>query len=281
VGTSGCPNGALLRIEGEIQPDLAGKLERALASLIQPDIASVGISNPVIVELHSNGGNVFAAMEAGRVLRKARAWTKIGQDKIAQSNCASACSLLFIAGVNRIFHADWLDLHRPSMPSSELANMSLSDIEARNRELKKLLLAYADEMSVDRHFIEMSYSVPIDASIPMTEFQAREVNAAGMIASEYDFIKGRLVRELKLGDNADAIFAFYLGRVHLIRSCLEQAYHQAIGKGANPIDAALFGAYFEADDRCEKQAFKAYPLQNNLDVPPEAHLQLFVFAENS
>ena len=56
---------------------------------------------------------------------------------------------------------------------------------------------------------------------------------------------------------------------------------QAMGQGADPIDAVLYGAYFETDDACEKRAFQAYPLQNDLTVPSEAHFQLFIFAERS
>lgn len=315
-----CPNGVILHIKGEIQPGFADRLESAIASIdtaesrpqrlraydqwlkdneakkgtneyaqveaalgaLTASESAHGLFQPITVELNSGGGNVFAAMEAGRVLRKARAWTTIGMDQYGQSNCASACTLLFIAGANRLFNADWLDLHRPSLPASELAKMELSDIEARNRELKAILFAYAEEMGVDRRFVEMSYSIPIDGSVPLTEFQAREINAAGMIDSEYDFIKGTLVRELKLGQGADEGFAFYLGREQVVRGCMEQAYRQALAQGASQIDAVLFGAYDRQTMKaCWDRSYEAYPVQNDLNIPSEVQGSINWFAEKS
>ena len=52
--------------------------DRNLETIPEPQIP--GLKNTVTVELRSNGGNVFAAMEAGRILRKARVWTAIGND---------------------------------------------------------------------------------------------------------------------------------------------------------------------------------------------------------
>lgn len=274
-----CELGVLVRIDGDIQPGLGQRLEPLLASLSVPEPQIPGLKNTITVELRSNGGNVFAAMEAGRILRKARVWTAIGNDQHAFSKCASACSLMFIAGVNRLFAGDWLDLHRPSLPSSELAGMTLPQIETSNRELKQLLLGYANEMGVDRRFIEMSYSVPIDASKAFTVYDARDLHAAGMVDSEYDFRKGQLVRDIKLGTNADAIFAYYLGREHVTRDCMEQVYREAMGDGADPIDASLSAS--SARPECEARGFKAYPNQNGLKVPVEAHIALLTFAEKS
>jgi hypothetical protein len=271
-----CKNSVYLRVEGEIRDGLAKRLKAAIEPVKNWRAPILAGGRPVIVELKSKGGNVLAALKAGRVLRDARVWTSIGRDKYASPLCASACTFLFIAGVNRQFEGGELELHRPSLPAAELAGMSRSDIEARNRELKEMIIQYVEDMGVDRRFVDLTYSVPIDVSIPLTVFGAREVHAAGMTDAEYDYRKGELVRELKLGANADEIFAYYLGRERINRECMERIYRQALSSGADPIDAdfAASGQKFE----CEQRAFKAYPNVNDLGVTAEQHFPLLKFA---
>jgi hypothetical protein len=108
---------------------MAGELERA-------DFAAV--------MLDSTGGNVSAAINIGRLIRKVDGWTTtIGK-------CYSSCALIFIAGVRR-FNRGELGLHRPYFSA---APESRETIEKAVPLMLSTLKNYVAEMGITDRFYE-------------------------------------------------------------------------------------------------------------------------------
>ena len=102
----------------------------------------------VEVRLDSEGGNLYAALKIGRVLRAVEATTNI------VGKCYSGCALIFIAGViRRLKDADRaeLGLHRPYMVSSPQSREALEQlVPAMLDSLRK----YVAEMGVGENFYQ-------------------------------------------------------------------------------------------------------------------------------
>ena len=86
-------SGSIL-ISGRIQPGDETRFQLLLLNL--------GGRGPIEVHLNSGGGLVDAAMKIADVVHKAGLTTRVPY----RATCASACALVFAAGVNRIAHAE-------------------------------------------------------------------------------------------------------------------------------------------------------------------------------
>jgi hypothetical protein len=108
-------------LDGEIDPDAPKRLTQALGS----------VNGKFSILLNSRGGNMFAGMELGRVIRKRGAWTKIavrntrtgGAD--LPGECYSACSLAFLGGRYRhIAEGSVYGVHRASLSTDTNVDLS-------------------------------------------------------------------------------------------------------------------------------------------------------------
>jgi hypothetical protein len=109
------------------------------------------------VYLDSKGGDVIAAMQIGRLIRKYEATTLIGlddedalRDPLRDANCYSSCALIFIAGVLRLSLGQ-LGLHRPylaSVPQSRQA------VEKQVPLMLSGIKQYITEMGITDNFYE-------------------------------------------------------------------------------------------------------------------------------
>lgn len=99
----------------------------------------------LVVHLDSKGGDVFAAMKIGRIIRAYDGWT--WNDSV----CYSSCALIFIAGVIRTnFYAE-IGLHRPYLGSSPQPRET---IEKQMPAMLARVKSYVDEMGVSNAFYE-------------------------------------------------------------------------------------------------------------------------------
>jgi len=91
-----------------------GWLECRLRGAIATDqsdvtsVRSVAISGCKAIHLDSQAGSIDAAIEIGRIVRKSQMMVVVDAD----SKCASACVLIFAAGVMRMNYGPVL-VHRP------------------------------------------------------------------------------------------------------------------------------------------------------------------------
>jgi hypothetical protein len=128
------------------------------------------------VHLDSRGGDVFAAMQIGRLIRKYDGQTVIGWDSATgkDEKCYSSCALIFIAGVLRIISAEGsLGLHRPylaSVPQSRQA------VEKQVPLILSLVKEYVAEMGItDNFYQQMVNTEPSQMVVYGTDLDAELV----------------------------------------------------------------------------------------------------------
>jgi len=111
--------------------------------------------SPPRVKLDSIGGDVDAAMEIGRLVRKYEGFTSIEKEQSSgdNANCYSSCALIFIAGVYRSIMSEGgqLGLHRPYLAS---APQSRQAVEKQVPLMLSQVRQYVTEMGVTDNFYQ-------------------------------------------------------------------------------------------------------------------------------
>jgi hypothetical protein len=147
--------GGYIHFKGQIQPDDYELIKTKLSQLRQ---APFGALAPDIW-IESNGGDVNAAMQIGRLLRANLATV------VAHGTCASSCIFLLLGGVNRSVIQDGISLsssnfknlqpplvarigvHR-AYRTSVATNETAKDIRAARVALKERVVKYLEEMDI-------------------------------------------------------------------------------------------------------------------------------------
>src|SRR5262245_36755838 len=137
-----------VRLRGVIDQS---RLQLFQEALRRRDTAQRGLGRIVAlqVDVDSPGGQVFAALEIGRLLRRELAPLRIGQGAV----CVSACVFLLMGATEREAAADArIGLHRPSLgdPRRDALVPSMSE----------QLAQYAEEMGVSRRIVEEMLAIP-------------------------------------------------------------------------------------------------------------------------
>jgi hypothetical protein len=134
-----------IRISGTITERDAKALE-ALSAELERSLLHVN--------LNSRGGDVLAAMQIGRLIRKYDGSTWVDWDAAdkADAKCYSSCALIFIAGVWRVIGSfGSLGLHRPylaSVPQSRQA------VEKQVQLMLAQVKQYVAEMGITDNFYQ-------------------------------------------------------------------------------------------------------------------------------
>lgn len=123
-------------ITGMITDQDAKQFQKMASELERAELASV--------ILDTTGGDVSAAINIGRLVRKLDGWTTI------TGKCYSSCALIFIAGVRR-FNFGKLGLHRPYFST---APQSRETIEKAVPLMLSTLKNYIAEMGITDSFYE-------------------------------------------------------------------------------------------------------------------------------
>lgn len=112
---------------------------------------AVALHRPNIVSFNSGGGSVLNAMALGRRIRA------LGLDtvQIRQLECASACSLAFMGGVNRGAAPGSIGVHRSSFDPS--TDISRDDAVASVQALTGEIISYLTEMGVSPALLTFAY----------------------------------------------------------------------------------------------------------------------------
>jgi hypothetical protein len=133
------------RTDNSLFVDISGTITSLDAKTFENAIQDLG-SRRLYVRFDSAGGDVFAAIHIGRLIRKHDGVTVIS----VPSRCYSACALLFIAGVMR-HNLGELGLHRPYQVTV------LKDRQAGEKQLPRLLTLikqYVAEMGAADEFYD-------------------------------------------------------------------------------------------------------------------------------
>jgi len=160
---------------------LEGKIEKgdyaSLRSFLRDESNFKKISNGVF--LASPGGNVREALQIGYLIRalqlsteapsippnEKRAFGSSAFDPVDLTSrhnfqCASACFLIYVAGVER--KLNWigrLGVHQPRLETKPFG-ASEADTKVASIDLRGAIKVYLDKMDVPNKYLELIYSVP-------------------------------------------------------------------------------------------------------------------------
>jgi len=131
------------RTESSVFVDILGTITNQDPKTFENAIEDLG-NRRLYARLDSVGGDVFAAMHIGRLIRKHDGVTIIS----VPSKCYSSCALLFISGVMR-HNLGELGLHRPYQLS---VLQSRQTMETQLPRMLALLREYVTEMGIAENF---------------------------------------------------------------------------------------------------------------------------------
>jgi hypothetical protein len=153
---------ALVYLDGRID---AGAPDRLAAALD-------GINGQIAIWLNSPGGNLFAGMQTGRVIRKHGASTHIIDSRtLLPGECYSACSLAFLGGVYRFNdNGARYGVHRTSLRGGPKAGDPDLD-----QDLSAAIRAYVREMGVDARLLDLWVKARPDEMYVLSEREARNL----------------------------------------------------------------------------------------------------------
>ncbi len=159
--------GALLYLDGEIDSAAPKRVAAALDKV--PNIQ-------LTVVFNSNGGNLSAAMELGRLIRKIGVSTSVGKKGAEEFNsqpgvCLSACTLAYLGGKYRYFKkGSKYGVHRAYLTSSTNGR----DLEV-GQVLSAMMSSYIREMDADPDLLDLSVQTPSSDIYILSEKELKEL----------------------------------------------------------------------------------------------------------
>src|SRR5262245_47562775 len=136
------------RTESALFVDISGTITNLDSRTFENAIQDIG-GRRLYTRLDSVGGDVFAAMHIGRLIRKHDGVTVIS----VPSKCYSGCALLFIAGVTR-YNLGELGLHRPY----QVAVLQDRPTNEKLPRILTLIKQYVAEMGIAENFYDQMIS---------------------------------------------------------------------------------------------------------------------------
>jgi len=139
------------------------------------------------VSLASSGGEVDAAMELGRLLRKLRLFTLVPSGE----QCMSSCVFAFMGGDRRMVEGR-IGIHRPYFSSTR----EVRDRRLVYRQLQKKLQNYIDELDFPLSLYEAMMAVPAESVNMLTPAALKEFYLEGTSPSTQDEVDATTARHL-------------------------------------------------------------------------------------
>ena len=167
----------LVYVDGRIDAGAPDRLSKALA----------GIGGKIAVWLNSPGGNLFAGMQLGRIIRKHGASTHIIDYRtLLPGECYSACSLAFLGGVYRYANnGAHYGVHRASLQAGPTAG----DRDL-GQDLSAAIRSYIREMGVDARLFDLWVKAAPDEMYLLSQQQAKDLGVVnnGRKPSEWSVV---------------------------------------------------------------------------------------------
>jgi hypothetical protein len=162
-----------LRIEGKITQAVA---KRFVEHLKNYDTQPAKI--PLVVELHSLGGDTRAAIEMGKAIHQRGGNTTVYQQ------CASACVYIFLAGKTRTAPDQSIGVHRPKVtrkiPGTSIEIEIFPEISKGAREFESKtraeLATYLQELQLSENTIQRIMGAENDAIQWLSTTEALSAN---------------------------------------------------------------------------------------------------------
>jgi hypothetical protein len=127
--------------------------------------------------LASQGGDIDAAMDLGRMMRRMGVFTLVAKD----DQCLSACVFAFMGGERRVV-AGRLGIHRPFLP----VVVDTPDRQGRFRYLQKVLRDYIEELDFPASLYEAVMVVPPESMHILALADLKRFYLDGMSPSSED-----------------------------------------------------------------------------------------------
>ena len=185
-------SGAALPAE-EVRVFFSGQITRedvnsagVMASLLKSGKQKIADNS---VWFASDGGDIDAAMELGRLMRKLGVFTLIGKN----DQCLSACVFAFMGGERRIV-AGRLGIHRPYFHSTQ----DTPDRQVWFRQLQKTLRDYIEELDFPPSLYEAVMAVPPESMQMLSPAELKRFYLEGISPSSEDVADAAAARRLDI-----------------------------------------------------------------------------------
>jgi len=135
------------------------RLQLIRHALVRRDAARRALHRDVDlrIDVDSQGGEVFAAMQIGRILREERASISVRNG----ASCISSCVFLLMGAVERnVSEGARLGIHRPSLGASWRGGQKEAGEDATVDAMAAQLALYAEQMNVPRKIVDEMMSIP-------------------------------------------------------------------------------------------------------------------------
>jgi len=147
------------------------------------------------VDVDSQGGEIFATLEMGRIMRAAGASIAVGTG----ASCLSACVFLLMGAIERTISGDArVGIHRPSLRAPQEGGPRQGSEDAIVAAMAEQLVLYAQQMHVPRTIIDALMVVPPDRVelLSAAALATYGITARDAVALEERRTRSRLLRHL-------------------------------------------------------------------------------------
>lgn len=142
----------LLR-EGEWIFSITDEITTKDSEQIKNALQSIDTTAKPLFSLNSPGGDIYAAMEIGRLLRKVRATCIVPVD----GQCSSACVLVLVGAVERSIYGK-IAIHRPY--STYVGKRDYKNTEKEYRRTEMAVRIYLKDMNFTENLVDAMLQVP-------------------------------------------------------------------------------------------------------------------------
>jgi hypothetical protein len=177
---------ARIDITGRVTKADAGKFGQ-LVALLRPNY------DIVHVDLDSPGGDVFAAMQIGEIVR--RDWLHTGvPDEPPAKGCMSACVLILAAGAVRIVGDDSrVGIHRPYFDQILFSGLDRAQAKAKYDALSRSVAAYLVKMGMSERLHQEMMKVPSNENRFLSYDDMKTFNLSGEDAGYSEWRRAKLI----------------------------------------------------------------------------------------
>jgi hypothetical protein len=135
------------------------------------------------IDVDSQGGELFATLEIGRIMRAERASISVGPG----AACISACVFLLMGAIERTISGDArVGIHRPSLRAPQEGGPRQASADEIVVAMSEQLVLYAQQMNVPRTIIDALMSVSPDRVklLSASELATYGINTLDAVALE-------------------------------------------------------------------------------------------------
>lgn len=176
----------------------------AFRSLLESEAHRSGMPIKPLVEISSMGGDVQAAMQIGRDIRRTEGAVLSGEHP-----CYSACVLVAAGGVQRLVSD--VGIHRPYFADSSTSN--LAEADARYKRLMAEVRAYIGEMNMSEEIFHIMETI---APEELKRLDSADVRRLGFMGSDPAFDEVQIAEKARAYHLSSATYRQRLAQIESV-----------------------------------------------------------------